>query len=165
MRIEEVQPNRKDYVIAVLMTLAVISAVAGIIFWRMTTTPMNVNKEQRIAGALRGGAPEFESLRERIVVEDLVATTCLDASGGMDVELTASVRNGTGRDISALEVRGAIVARDGQSHSERTAIVMPAERIKISPNRSISVRLLLEDIDREAEQADVRMEVVGVRLD
>ncbi len=54
---------------------------------------------------------------------------------------------------------------DGQVLSERAVIVMPAERTKLPPGESLNVRVVLEGVDSRAEQTDVRMEIVGVRLD
>jgi len=164
-RIEETKPTRRDYVIAGVVTLAVVLVVGGLIYSKLTGSVRHSSDELRLEGALRAGAPEFESLRERIIVEDLVRTTSTLSSGDALIELSASVRNETGRDIRALEMRGAITGGDGQVLSERAVIVMPAERTRLSPGESLNVRVVLEGVDGRAEQADVRMEIVGVRFD
>ena len=139
--------------------------VGSIIYSRMTGSARLSSNEPRLEGALREGAPEFKSVRARIVVEELVRTTSTSASGEALIELSANVRNETGRDIGALEVRGVVMNGGGQVLSERTVIVMPAERAKLPPGEILSVRVALEGVDSRAEQADVRMEVVGVRFD
>lgn len=164
-RIEETKPTRRDYVLAGVVTLAVMLVVGSIIYSRMTGSARLSINEPRLEGALREGAPEFESVRARIVIEDLVRTTSARASGDALIELSANVRNETGRDIGALELRGAVINGGGQVLSERTVIVMPAERTKLPPGESLSVRVALEGVDSRAEQTDVRMEIVGVRFD
>jgi hypothetical protein len=164
-RIEETKPTRRDYVIAGVVTLAVVLVVGGLIYSKLTGSLRYASNEPRLEGALRAGAPEFERLRERIIVEDLVRTTSTLSSGDALVELSASVRNETGRDIHALEMRGAITGGDGQVLSERAVIVMPAERTRLSHGESLNVRVVLEGVDGRAEQANVRMEIVGVRFD
>lgn len=158
-------PSRRDYVLAVVVTLAVVLVVGGLIYSRVTGPVRHSASEPRLEGALRAGAPEFESLRERIIVEDLVRTTSTRTTGDTLIELSANVRNETGRNISALEMRGAVMSGGGQVLSERAVIVMPAERTKLPPGESLNVRVVLEGVDSRAEQTDVRMEIVGVRLD
>ena len=164
-RTEERTPSRRDYATAGVVTLIVMLTVGCLFYWRMTSPEMNLADGPRLGGAVRAGTPEFESLRESIVVDDLVATKSPRSVGDVVMELTARIRNNTGRAISALEVRGAVVDSAGRHVRERTVIVMPAGRTKLPPDGSVSVHLLLEDVDKEVEQGDVRMEVAGVRFD
>ena len=156
---------RRDYVIAGVVTLAVVLVVGGLIYSRLTGSVRYSSNEPRLEGALREGAPKFESLRERIIVEDLVRTTSTRTTGDTLIELSANVRNETGRNISALEMRGAVMRGGGQVLSERAVIVMPAERTKLPPGESLNVRVVLEGVDGQAEQTDVKMDIVGVRID
>ena len=164
-RIEETKPTRSDYVIAGVVTLAVVLVVGGLIYSRLTGSARHASNEPRLEGALRAGAPEFESLRERIIVEDLVRTTSMLPSGDALIELSANVRNETGRHIHALEMRGIVTGGDGQVLSERAVIVMPAERTRLPPGESLNVHVVLEGVDGRAEQTEVRMDIVGVRVD
>lgn len=164
-RIEESKPNRRDYVLAGVVTLAVLLAVGGLIYLRMTGSALHLSNESRLERALRAGAPEFERLRERIIVKDLVRTMSTRASGEALIELSANVRNETGVNINALELRGAVMSDERQVLSERVVIVMPAEKNKLLTGESVNVRVELEGVDDRAEQADVLMEIVGVRLE
>jgi len=164
-RIEETKPTRRDYVIAGVVTLAVVLVVGGLIYSRLTGSVRYSSNEPRLEGALRADAPEFESLRERIIVEDLVRMTSTLTSGDALIELSASVRNETGLNIHALEMRGAITGGGGQVLSERAVIVMPAERTRLPPGESLNMCVVLEGVDGQAEQTDVKMDIVGVRID
>ncbi|MGH9852061.1 MAG: hypothetical protein ACREBD_19670 [Blastocatellia bacterium] len=121
--------------------------------------------EQPLEGALRAGALEFEQHRERIVIEQPQAIVASHAAGGLALELTATVRNNTGRVIKGLEVRGTAVDRQGGAVSERVAVIIPTQQTAIEPNEAIKARLLLKDIRPEASHAGVRMEVTGVIFD
>lgn len=164
-RIEETKPTRRDYVLASVVTLAVLLVVGGLIYSRMTGSTRHSSNEPQLERALRAGAPEFERLRERIIVEDLVKTTSTRASGETLIELSANVRNETGLNIRALELRGAVTGDDGEVLSERAVVVMPAEQTRLPTGESVNVRVVLEGVDSRAEQADVLMEIVGVRFD
>lgn len=164
-RIEETKPSGHDYVLAGVVTLAVLLVVGGLFYSRMMNSVSHLSNEPQLERALRAGAPEFERLRERIIVEDLVRTMSTSASGEALIELSANVRNETGANIHALEIRGAVTGDGGQVLSERAVIVMPAEHTRLPTGESVNVRVVLEGVDGRAEQADVLMEIVGVRFD
>ncbi|HEV2764417.1 MAG TPA: hypothetical protein VGV38_15670 [Pyrinomonadaceae bacterium] len=109
--------------------------------------------------------PEFEQLRERIVVERLAATEAPRSLNDLVVELNGTVRNTTERTVSGLEVRGAVLDARRSALRERTVVVVPARQAAVEPGEAINVRILLEGIRPEAERADVLMEVTGVRVD
>jgi len=164
-RIADAPPSRKDYMVAGIITLVIMLTVASLFYWRMKNPTFNPNNEPRLEGAVRAGELEFENLRNSLVVEDLVATKASEPSGDTVMELTGSVRNTTERGISGLEIRGAVVDGEGQRLRERTVVVTPAEKGKLQPGEKLNVRLMLEGIDPKAENADVRLEVAGVRFE
>jgi hypothetical protein len=118
--------------------------------------------EQPLAGALRAGAPEFDEYREHIVIGQPQVAVVSHTASGLALELTAPVRNNTGRVIKGLEVRGAVVDPEGKTVSERIAIVIPTQQTAIEPNEDINARFLVEGVRPEATCAGVRAEVTGV---
>jgi hypothetical protein len=48
---------------------------------------------------------------------------------------------------------------------ERTLIVVPAQQATLKPDETVSVRVLLEGIKPEAERANTRLEVTGLRFE
>lgn len=122
-------------------------------------------EEQTLAGALRAGALEFDEYRERIVIEHPQAIVARRAASDLALELTATVRNDTGRIIKGLEVCGKVIDSQGSPLSELIAVVIPTQQTAIEPNEVIKARLLLEGVGPEAAQAGVRMEVTGVIFD
>ena len=111
------------------------------------------------------GISEFEQYREQIVIEQLVGTEKMHPFNSLAVEITATVRNRTGRTISGLEMRGAIVDAQKSSVRERTVVVIPARQTALEPDEAINVRILLENISKDSERAHMVLEVTGVRFD
>jgi hypothetical protein len=122
-------------------------------------------EEQPLAGALRAGHWEFEQYRDRIVIEQREAIAVPHPTDELALELTAHVRNKTGRVIKGLEVRGAVVDLRGGGMRERVAVVIPAQQTAIEPEESIKARVLLNGLSREVSPDDVRVEVTGVVFD
>ena len=122
-------------------------------------------EEQPRAGALRAGHWEFEQYRDRIVIEQPQAIATSHPTEDLALELTAHLRNKTGRVIKGLEVRGAVVDQQGGAVSERVAVIIPAQQTAIEPEEAIRARVLLNGLSREVSLDAVRVEVTGVIFD
>jgi len=120
---------------------------------------------QRLEGALRTGHGEFEQYRDRIVIEQPQALAAARTTDDLALELSASVRNHTGRVIKGLEVRGTVVGEQGELVSEQIAVIIPTQQTAIEPNEAVNARFLLEGVRPEAARASVRLEVTGVIFD
>jgi hypothetical protein len=151
--------------LAALVTLAITLLAAGIYYVAVTQPIVTPYAESRLEGALYTGQPEFDQFREQIVIEQLVGKEKVHPFNNLAVELTATVKNNTGRDISGLEMRGAI--RDAQNSivRERTVLVIPARQTILEADEAINVRILLERIDKDSDRAHAVMEVTGIRFD
>lgn len=121
--------------------------------------------EQRLDGAFRARAVEFDEYRERIVIEHPQAIVVRRAASDPALELTATLRNDTGRVIKWLEVCGTVVDSQGNPLSQLVAVVIPTQQRAIEPNEVIKARLLLEGVGPEPAQACARMLVTGVIFD
>jgi hypothetical protein len=93
--------------------------------------------EQRLEGALRAGTLEFDEYRERIVIEQPQAIAARRAASNPAQELTATVRNNTGRVIKGLEVSGAVIDAQGSRLSELVAVIISTQQTAIEPNQAI----------------------------
>jgi len=149
--------------LAALLTAAIALLVAGI--YHVTQPIVTRNVEPLLDSALYTGEPEFEQFREQIVIEQLVGKEKVHPLNNLAVEITALVKNNTGRKISGLEMRGAI--RDAQNSTvrERTVVVIPARQTILEADEEINVRILLESIDKDSDRAHAVMEVIGIRFD
>ena len=81
------------------------------------------------------------------------------------VEMTALVTNNTGRIISGLEMRGAILDSQNSTVRERTTVVIPARQTVLEPGEGINVRILLEGINKDSDRAHIALEVTGLGFD
>ncbi len=159
--VREPNPTRNIYILAAVLAIAIALIVAGLFYRRLTAPPLVV-EEPRLEGALRAGAPEFEEMKDRILVAEPQATEAPRALGDIVMELTTQVHNQTGRTITGLELRGAVVDRNSLPIRERTVVVVPTQQAALEPNERISVRILIENINPEAERAAVQVDVTGV---
>jgi hypothetical protein len=138
---------------------------AGLYYVAMTKSDVNSYSEPRLQGALQRGQPEFEEFRRQIAVEELVGTEKVHPFDTMAVAMTATVRNNTGRTISGLELRGAILDRNNSNVRERTVVVIPRQQKILESGEAINTRILLESIDKDSDRAHLVLEVTAMRFD
>lgn len=151
-------------ILAAVITTVIALVAAGLHFVAMTQ-PMNSYSAPRLSGALRPGEPEFEQVREQIEIVQLLGTEQAQPWNSLAINLTATVRNNTGRTISGLEMRGGIVDAQNSTVRERTVIVIPERQTALEPGEAIGIRVLLESISKDSERANTVLEVTGVRFD
>ena len=151
--------------VAGAVTTLIVLAAAGIIHLSATRAHVGSAVETRLEGAIRQESPDFERLSGQLVVERLVAAEAPRPPGGVAVEINATVKNTTGRTVTGLELRGAILDAMSSPLRERTVVVVPTKQAALEPGEAINVSILLEDIHAGAERAAHLMEVTGVRLD
>ena len=150
--------------LAAIITTIIALAVAGLHYVAMTQ-PVNSYSGPRLSSALRPGEPEFEQVREQIEIAQLVGIEQVQPFNIRAVDLTATVRNNTGRTISGLEMRGAIIDAQNSTLRERTVMVIPARQTALEPGEAIGVRVLLEGLGKDSERAGMVLEVTGLRFD
>ena len=153
------------YLVAAIITTVFVLLLMGVLHLSVRQPYSRSFNEPQLERAIRPGAPEFEQLREQLVVEQLVATEAQRPFNNMAVEMNATVRNTTGRTISGLEMRGAVLDAQSSWLRERTVVVIPARQTALEPDEAINVRILLERISPDSERAGVLMEVTGVHFD
>ena len=163
MLIREPELRWPIVMVAALVTTVIAVLAAGIYY--VTQPIMTPNVAPALERALYTGQPDFEQFREQIVIEQVVGKEKVHPLNNLAVEITALVKNNTGRKISGLEMRGAI--RDAQNSvvRERTVVVIPARQTILEPDEAINVRILLESIDKDSDRAHAVMEVTGIRFD
>jgi hypothetical protein len=165
MSIREPELRWPLILVAGAVTALIVLAIAGALHLSLTRPYGRATAEPRLESAIRPEMPEFDQLREQIVVEQLVAVEAPRPLNHLAVEINGTVRNATGRTISGLEMRGAILDARRRPQRERTVVIVPARQAAIEPGEAIKVRILLEGVSPEAERAGALMEVTGVRVD
>lgn len=118
--------------------------------------------ERRLAGAIRPGSPEFEQVRERLIIEfdpnenaDIGPT----ALGPWAVIMKPVVRNFTGRTVSGLEFHASGVDLSGQTIRERTFI----SEEEIEPNKTFTPNIGV-NFPQDGKPANLKLELTGIRF-
>jgi hypothetical protein len=151
--------------VAVAITTLIVLAAAGII--RLSAARPHVGRavETRLEGAIRQESPDYEMLSGQLVVELLVAKQAHRTPGGGAVEINATVRNATGRTVTGLELRGAVLDAMSSPLRERTVVVVPTRQSALEPGEAINVSIMLEGVRPKAEGSVPLMEVTGVKFE
>jgi hypothetical protein len=153
------------YLLAAIITTVIMLVAVGVMRLALTQTLEKHLPEPRLDGLIRPGMTEFEQLREKIVVDQLVAGESTHSLDEFVIEVGATVRNTTGRTISGLEIRAALLDSHHLSVSERTVLIVPARQTVLDPGEAIKVRLMLEGVSPAAERVRPLMEVTGIGFD
>lgn len=147
---------------AITALLAILTAGLYYVAMAKSDTPY---PEVRLEGALQPGQPEFEEFRPHIAIEQVVGTEKVHPFDTMAVAMTATVRNNTGRNISGLELRGAILDRTNSNVRERIVLVIPRQQKILESGEAINTRILIDRIDKESDRAHLVLEVTAIRFD
>ena len=152
-------------ILAAVITTLLAVFTAGLYYAAMTQSDVGSYMEPRLEGALQPGQPEFEEFRSHIAIEQLVGVEKVHPFDTLAVAMTATVRNNTGRNISGLELRGAILDRKNSSVRERTVVIIPRQQKLLESGEGINTRILLDGIDKDSDRAHLVLEVTAIRFD
>lgn len=151
-------------VLAAIITTAIALAAAGMQYFAQTRPYLHSYSQPQLEESLRAGSPDFEPLREQVLVENLVGVERVHPFSDLAVDLTATITNNTGITITGMELRGAIVDSHGSLVRERTVVVIPARQTVLEPAEAMNVRILIENIDPDSERGHISMEVTALRF-
>jgi hypothetical protein len=162
--IETADATRRKVFIVVGLATALL--VALLVFWATRPRPRNDRDVQpQLAGALRAGAPEFEQLRQKIVVDfvpDQDASENGRLLGDITMDMKPKVRNFTGRTITGLELQATVVDLENKPVQTKTVIAIPRLQPALEPNKVIEVLIHMEGFKKEDVRANIRIDVTGV---
>ena len=154
----------RTLIIIVAIVAAILIAVLFYFLMRATgggTVPT-------LAGAIRQGSPEFEQYRSRIMLDEPEAFESPRPLGDIVMELKTIVRNFSGKTISGLEIRGAVIDHQNQPVKQRTVIVIPSAApggvAELPPNKTMEARVVLDGMTATDDRANIRMEITGFRF-
>lgn len=158
--IPEDKPNR-----TLIIVVAAMSAVVIVVFFYLLLRgTIGSNKPIRLEGASRAGSPEFDKYKPLVALDDPVADEAKRPLGDMVMTLQTTARNFTGKTIIGLEVRAAVVDHQDQVVKEKTVVIIPGRRDELEPNKTMQVSIVLEGFTDTDDRANIRMEVVGIKL-
>ncbi|HEX8775206.1 MAG TPA: hypothetical protein VF735_16645 [Pyrinomonadaceae bacterium] len=161
------EPDDARRVIYIVVGIVSVVLIAGLGYWLMRPGMGPSTGPQRLEGALRPGAPEFEQYKSKIVLDKPEATEASRPIGDIVMTLTTTARNFTGRTISGLEIYAAVVDLQGKPVKERTMIVIPSRRTgqaELDPNQTLEVPIMLEGMSKQDDRANIKMEVAAIKF-
>lgn len=161
-RAETTETNR-TLVIVVAIAAAVVIAIFFYVLMR-ASSGSGGGGEPTLQGAIREGTPQFEENRSKIYLEEPEATEAKRALGDIVMTLTTTVRNLTGKTLSGLEIRAAVVDYEGKPIKQRSVIVVPTRQAELPPNKTMQVNVMLDGMKDEDPRANIRMEVAAFKF-
>ncbi|HEY0384657.1 MAG TPA: hypothetical protein VGC64_01535 [Pyrinomonadaceae bacterium] len=173
MSITEQKLKKRDasrnipFIIAAVVGLLIIAGLFVYLKSRPAPPPVAGPAQQHLEGALRAGSPEFEQIKQRLGVDDPVADEGSRLVGDIVMTLRTTVRNFTGRTISGIEMRAAVVDLNGKPVKERYVIVVPNAAknvLDLEPNQTLPVSVTIEGFSKSDVRANIQMEVTGVKF-
>jgi hypothetical protein len=126
----------------------------------LATRPSQKPGEERLANAVRAGAPDWPG--DKLVVDfdpDENATIGANALGNYVVTMKPTVRNFTGRTVNGLEFRASGLDLKGNVIRERTYVA--EEEIEMNKTASPAIGLNFPSDNRPAQ---LKLELTGVRF-
>lgn len=180
MSITDETNDRRDGADASRRTIFIIAGVvavvlaAGLIYFLKTRPepkPGGLAPEPKLEGGLRAGSPDFEKYRDLIKMDEPIADYADSVSGDVQMNLGTTIRNFTGRTISGLEMRGAVVDFEGKPIKERTKIVIPSGSLsELENNGTAKAPIAIPGFrggDKariESGQAVIKMEITAIKF-
>ena len=150
--------------LAAIITAAIALVAAGMQYFALTQPYPDSYSQPRLEESLRMGNPDFEPLREKVLVEHLVGVEQMHPFNNLAIELAATVTNNTGSTITGMELRGAIADSHGSLVRERTVLVIPARQTALEPDEAMNVRILIENVDPDSDRGHISLEVTALRF-
>ena len=161
-KVDGTEDSRRTIFIIVGLASAIL--VAGFLYWMTRPGATTSSGPQRLEGALRAGSPEFEQYKSKIILDKPEATEATRPIGDIVMTLQTTVRNFTGRTITGLEIYAAVVDLQGQPVKERTVIIIPNRRAELEPNQTMVVPVVIDGMSKEADRANIKMEVAAIKV-
>ena len=157
-------PEEKSRRTLIIFVAAFAAAFIAAFFYLLMRNAAAPTPPPTLAGAIRAGAPDFEKYSKLIVLDEVEADEAKRALGDTVMSLHATVRNFTGRTITGLEIKGAVVDHSGKPVKERTMVVIPGRQSELDPNKTMKVSIVLEGFTDSDDRANIKMEVTGFTL-
>ena len=161
-RAEAPSESRRTLIIIIAIIAAVV--IALFFYVLMRASGGSGSAEPTLQGAIRQGSPEFEQYRPKIVLDAPEAEEAKRALGDTVMSLHTTARNFTGRTLTGLEVRAAVVDHQGKPIKERTVVVVPTRQPELEPNKTMQVQVMLEGFSDTDDRANIKMEVTGFKF-
>ncbi len=162
-QIENPSEKRKHMVIATLVAILVVGAVVFISF----SIPTREQIERKsLEGAVREGSPEFEALTRKISISTDEENTkeSPTALGTIVMFISGRIRNMTGKNITGLEIKVAVVDQLNKPIKEKILTVVPTQKEVLEREEVMPVRVMIEGFKKDDDRANVRWKVTAIKV-
>lgn len=156
--------NNKILLGAMLAAALIVAAVVG--FFALRPSKVEVEKSS-MEGAVREGTPEFETLTKKIAIstDEKNTTESPTGLGTIVMNISGKIRNMTGKTLTGLEIKVAVVDQLNEPVKEKTLIVVPNQRETLQTNQTMPVRVMIEGFDKEDDRAMIRWKVTAIKTE
>ncbi len=165
MSIEHTIPQERSR-LPLIIAIAVVAAViiSGAFYLLMKKT-MGPTPPPTLSGAIRAGSPDWQKYIKLIALDDPEADESPRALGDIVMTLHTTARNFTGRTITGLEVRAAVLDHQDHPVKEETVVVIPRPgRTELDPNKTAQVSVTIYGFTETDDRAKIKMEVTGFKF-
>ena len=153
----------KSFLIAIL--IAVLVVAGGILLiWKLQPS-MQEQQEQALAGALREGSPEFDTLTRRIIAETNEEKTWSSpvGTGGIMMNIAGRIRNNGDKIITGLEIKVSVVDITGKVVKDNTLMVVPNQKKTFAPKEQMDVTVRIDGFRPDDDRANIRWKVTAIK--
>lgn len=163
-------PDRRAETSATNRTLIIVVAIAAAVliaiffYVLMRASSGGGSGDPTLQGAIREGSPQFEEYKSKIHVDEPEATEAKRALGDIVMTLTTTVRNVTGKTLTGLEIRAAVVDYEGKPIKQRNVVVVPTRQPEVPPNKTMQVNVTLDGMKESDARANIKMEVAAFKF-
>lgn len=164
MTAEQTIPEEKSRRVLIIFVAAFSAAFIAGFFYLLLRNTAAPAPPPTLQSAVRPGSSDWEKYNKLIVLDEQDADEAKRALGDTVMSLHTTVRNLTGRAITGLEIKGAVVDHDGRAVKERTIVVIPGRQPELEPNKTMKASLMLEGFTDNDDRANIKMEVTGFTL-
>ena len=154
------QRARRNLVIIIALIAAV--AIAGLFIILMRAAQNSGGSSPTLTNAIRPGSPEWDQYSKNIAVDEPEADEAKRALGDTVMTLRTTVRNFTGKTLTGLEIRAAVVDHQGKAVRERHVVFIPTEtHPELAPNKTLPVAVVLDGMTDATDRANIQVQVTG----
>lgn len=153
-------------ILLVALAAAVVAVIAAIALISLKPS-QTVVEQDYLLGAYREDSPEFQNLTKKIVAQTIedATTKSITGMGTTTMSIGGTIRNFSGKTITGLELKVAVVDTFNSVVKERVITVVPKQKEKLDNNETMPVRVNIEGIDPKADLANIRWKVTAIKTE
>lgn len=162
---EEKKGNNMIFLAAIGIGLVIVLAFLGLVSLKSSTKQIQT---QALEGAFREGTPEFEKYTKKIIAETDEDRTTYSPTGmgTIMMSIRGKIRNITGKPLTGLELKVAVVDSFGNPVKEKTTVVIPKEDVtKLETGQVLPVQVTIEGFNKDDDRANIRWKVTAIKVE